>query len=67
MQAYAVFYFGFTEIVQIGIPTRIRLEIFRHVLREKNVTGIATSITRCATSIPAPARLARSFTSVHFT
>ena len=57
-------HFALSQVVQMRRPLPILLEIVRYVLREKDVTGIAESITRCAKLIPAPAILVRPVRSV---
>ncbi len=38
--AAAVFYFAFTELVQVRLPTWIVFKVFSDVFREKNMSGI---------------------------
>src|SRR5262249_47388493 len=40
VQAFAMFGFTFTEIMQIRLPLVVLLEIFCSMLRDQNVTGV---------------------------
>ena len=41
MNAYAVFYFAFSEIMEVRLPMSVLLQIFGDAFREENVSGVA--------------------------
>ena len=40
-EAHAVLHFAVAQVVQMWPPMTVLLQVFRHMSREKNVTGIA--------------------------